>query len=103
MNTIKTMMSSPSLNDEMTNGAASMVYSCSVDGIPDSQVPHDETHSSETSDHADKDSSIIVTSLCSKCSISTSKKDRSFECSKCKLLTHFKCSKLPAYAIYSLK
>ena len=44
-----------------------------------------------------------LTSPCSVCTKTTSKKDRVFECSKCKNLTHYSCTRLPGYAIFSLK
>ncbi len=48
-------------------------------------------------------SSQVLTSPCSTCGKVSTKKDRVFECSKCKKLTHFDCTRLPAYAIFSLK
>ena len=49
------------------------------------------------------DLSKTIASPCLVCSGITSKKDRTLECSQCKELVHFKCSKLPAYMLYSLK
>ena len=44
-----------------------------------------------------------IVKSCSKCFRSTTKKDRSLECGKCKGLVHYECSKLPPYTVYSLK
>ena len=44
-----------------------------------------------------------VTSPCAVCSKVTSKRDRVFECTKCKKLTHFGCTRLPGYAVFSIK
>ena len=46
---------------------------------------------------------LQLTSPCSACGKITTKKDRVLECSKCKKLTHYLCSRLPGYAIFSLK
>ena len=48
-------------------------------------------------------SSQGLTSPCSSCGKVTTKKDCVLECSKCKNLTHYSCSRLPGYAIFSLK
>ena len=45
----------------------------------------------------------VLTSPCGICGKVSTKRDRVFDCSKCKSLTHLSCSRLPAYAIYSLK
>ena len=46
--------------------------------------------------------SNAITSSCLICEKITSKKDTAFECKICKGLTHFSCSRLPAYTIYSI-
>ena len=48
-------------------------------------------------------SSQILSTPCGGCGKLTTKKDRVFECSKCKVLTHYTCSKLPGYFVYLIK
>lgn len=57
------------------------------------------THNEDTEINGNK----AITSLCRQCSINTTKKSNSLECSKCHGLIHYECSKLPSYAIYSYK
>ncbi len=79
----------------------------SKETIIDIDVVEEEKGNKDANPATDLDSSILssqsLTSPCISCGRTSTKKDRVFECSKCKKLTHYHCTKLPAYAIYSLK
>lgn len=80
------------------------IVSGSTDGDEREDVDNNSAVDEKTADVSIVSSQTQgLTSPCSGCGKLASKKEHVFDCSKCPQLTHFTCSKLPAYAIYSIK
>ena len=97
---------------------ASVSYDASKDDIligvgDDTEICSNLDNEKTVDDGAEEDSildsttslssSQVLSTPCGGCGKLTTKKDRVFECSKCKVLTHYTCSKLPGYFVYLIK